>query len=61
MIATMKPRANIDHECDEDNVPNANEASVDDIEEGSGTYYYDDATGYEVFSDEDDDNEETPS
>ena len=57
MIQVMKSHSNIDHEHDENKVTDADSVSEDNAEEGSGGYYYDDTTGYEVFQEGDEEDE----
>jgi hypothetical protein len=57
MIQVMNSRSNIDHERDENKVTDADGVADDEDQEGSGSYYYDDTTGYEVFQDGDEENE----
>jgi len=59
MIEVMNSASNIDRCRPKDNVSNADNASGEEAEETSG-YYYDDTTGYEVFRDENDEDEESP-
>ena len=56
MIQVMKSHSNIDHEREENKVTDADRVA-EDKQEGSGSYYYDDTTGYEVFQDGDEENE----
>jgi hypothetical protein len=56
----MKPPFNIDHERDEDNIA-PNEKSAEEKGKTPGGYYYDDTTGYEVFTGEDEEENETPA
>jgi len=46
----MKKSDNIDHDCEETPRSDLTEA----ISEANSSYYYDDATGYEVFKDDED-------
>lgn len=59
MIDLMSPPENIDHERDENNVTNDKDSSREEIEEAPSGYYYDDTTGYEVFRDEGEAEEES--
>ena len=54
----MNPQGNIDHARDEDNDAHDNNTTVEETKEPPGGYYYDDTTGYEVFRDEDTEDEE---
>ena len=49
----MKKSDNIDQDCEETPRSDPTEA----ISEANSSYYYDDATGYEVFKDNDDESE----
>jgi hypothetical protein len=51
----MKSDRNIDHARDEDKLTECENLS--EGEEVPGSYYYDDATGYEVFQDDDEESE----
>lgn len=59
MIDSMSPRGNIDHERDENKVTNDKDSSTEEIEDAPSGYYYDDATGYDVFRDEGEADEES--
>jgi len=49
----MKKSDNIDHDCEE--TPQSDLAEA--ISEANNSYYYDDATGYEIFKDDEDESE----
>lgn len=57
MIQAMKSHSNIDQERDENKTTDADRIAADKAQEGSGSYYYDDTTGYEVFQNGDEENE----
>jgi hypothetical protein len=49
----MKKSDNVDHDCEETPPSDPTEA----IPEANSSYYYDDATGYEIFKDDEDESE----
>jgi len=53
----MTKSDNIDHDREE--TPRSDPAET--IAETNGSYYYDDATGYEIFTEEDSDEESKPA
>lgn len=55
----MKKPHNIDSGCDEGKQSDSSKTSTETVEELAGTYYYDDSTGYEIFT-EDDEEESSP-